>query len=141
MRKRLKILLIFDSPCFRSRGYDFKEEFEDVDWSTEADVYRTLKETGFRVTMLGLYDDIGVLLEEVRQNRPDVVFNLTEVFNQKSRLDKNVAWLLEMLELPYTGASPASLLVCNNKAWSKQILSFHRIKVPYFYTFYKKHKI
>ena len=56
-------------------------------------------------------------------------------------MDKNVAWLLEMLHVPYTGASPTSLLICNNKALSKQILSFHKIRVPNFYTFYRKHKV
>jgi len=63
------------------------------------------------------------------------------VFKQRSHLDKNVAWLLEMLDVPYTGASPASLLICNNKALTKTILSFHKIKVPNFHTFYKGHRV
>ncbi|MBN2120018.1 MAG: ATP-grasp domain-containing protein [Candidatus Omnitrophica bacterium] len=139
--RKLKILLLFDSPYAKPRGYDFKEEFKDIDWATEGDVLQALRKRGHEVNILGLYKDINLLLEEVRENKPDVIFNLVEVFDQKSSLDKNVVYLLELLGVPFTGADPASLLVCNNKALSKKILSFHRIKVPHFYTFYKKHKI
>jgi D-alanine-D-alanine ligase len=141
MKKRLNILLLFDTPSFKPRGYDFKEEFKEIDWSTESDVYQALKELGHKVTLLGLYNDINILLEEVKENRPDIIFNLTEVFDQKTYLDKNVVAVLELLDIPYTGATPMSLLICNDKALSKKILSFHRIKVPHFYTFYRNRRI
>ena len=139
--RKIKVLLLFDSPYFTPRGYDFKEEFKDFNWDAERYVYEALQSLGHQVRLLGLYNDISILLEEVKENKPDVIFNLAEVFNQKSHLDKNVAALLEMLEIPYTGASPASLFICGNKALSKKILSFHRIKVPHFHTFYKGHRI
>lgn len=141
MKKKLKVLFIFDSPFFQPRGYDFRQEFKYPDWATERTVYRSLKDLGHEVTPLGLHDDITVLIEEVRENRPDVVFNMVEVFNARSPLEKNVAWVLEMLDVPYTGASPTSLLVCNNKAISKALLMFHRIKVPRFHTFYRNRKV
>ena len=139
--KKLNVLLAFDSPYATERGYDFKKEFEDLDWMTEDDVYEALGACGHQVRLLGIHKDINILLEEIKENRPDVVFNLTEVFRQKSRFDKNIAWLLEMLGVPYTGASPTSLLICNNKALTKKILTFHRIHVPNFYTFYRHHRI
>jgi len=141
MKRKLKVLLLFDTPYFKERGYDFKEEFEHLDWSTESDVYYALESLGHQIRVLGLYNDIGILLEEIKENRPDIVFNLTEVFDQKTYLDKNVVWVLEMLRVPFTGASSSSLLICNNKALSKKILSFHRIKVPHFYTFYRNRRI
>jgi len=140
MKKRLKIVLAFDSPYPRPRGYDFREEFRDPDWITERDVYKALRKNGHDVSLLGIYDDMTTLIEEVKEEKPDIVFNLMEVFNDKSHLDKNVAWLLEMLETPYTGASPSDLLICNDKALSKKILSFHGIKVPNFHTFYRNRK-
>ena len=139
--KKLKVLLLFDSPYFTPRGYDFKKEFKDLDWGSESDIYNALIANGHQVSLLGLFNDINILLEEVRENKPDVIFNAAEVFDQKSYLDKNVAGVLEMLGIPYTGASATSLLICGNKALSKKILSFHKIKVPHFYTFYKGHKI
>ncbi|MBL7081903.1 MAG: ATP-grasp domain-containing protein, partial [Candidatus Omnitrophica bacterium] len=137
----MKVLLLFDSPCYRPRGYDFQEEFKNTDWNTELDVCRALRESNYEVSILGLYNDIGMLLEEIAEFKPDVVFNLVEVFKQKTYLDKNVAALLEMLGIPYTGASPASLFICNNKALSKKILSFHKIRIPHFHTFYKKRPV
>jgi len=139
--RKLKVLLLFDSPYFKPRDYDYNEEFKDINWDTEHYVYEALQSLGHQVRLLGLYNDINVLLEEVKENKPDVIFNLVEVFNQKSHLDKNVVALLEMLEIPYTGASSASLFICGDKAFSKKILSFHRIKVPHFYTFYRRHRI
>ena len=137
----MKVLLLFDSPYSRPRGYDFQEEFKNADWDTEQDVCRALRESNYEVSILGLYNDIGILLEEIAEFKPDVVFNLVEVFNQKTYLDKNIAALLQMLEIPYTGASPASLFICNNKGLSKKILSFHKIKIPHFHVFYKKRSV
>lgn len=139
--KKLKILLLFDSPYLVARGYDFKKEFKDLDWSTENSVYEALLACGHEVILLGLYNDISILLDEITQSKPDIIFNLAEVFNQKSELDKNVVAVLEMLEVAHTGASHANLLICGNKALSKKILSFHRIKVPHFYTFYRGYRV
>lgn len=141
MKGRKKVLLVFDSPYFTPRGHDFKEEFKDLDWSAESAVHKALLECGHEVSLLGLYNDIVLLIEEIKENKPDVIFNLTEVFKQKSHFDKNIAWLLEALDVPYTGASPASLLICNNKALCKKIFSYHRIKIPHFYVFYRKRRV
>ncbi|MFO8053340.1 MAG: ATP-grasp domain-containing protein [Candidatus Omnitrophota bacterium] len=136
-----KVLLLFDSPYLVRRGYDFKKEFSDFDWDAEREVYKALLSCGYEVKMLGLYNDISPLLEEVADFKPDIIFNLVEVFDQKSHLDKNVASVLEMLQVPYTGASPRSLLVCCDKGLTKTILNFHKIKVPQFYAFYRRRKI
>ncbi len=139
--KKLKVLLLFDSPYFKPRGYDFQEEFKDLNWGAEDKVYKALLANGHEISLLGLHNDISILFEEVRENRPDIVFNLAEVFNQKSYLDKNIVGVLEILGIPYTGASLMSLLICGNKALTKEILSFHRIKVPNFYTFYRNRRV
>ncbi len=141
MKNKLKVLLLFDSPYSTNRGYDFKKEFKETDWAAEDDVHKSLLSLGYEVSLLGLYDKITPLLEEIEKNRPDIVFNLTEVFRQRSHLDKNIAWLLELLKVRYTGANPASLLICNDKGLTKKILSFHRIRVPKFQVFYKGYKI
>ena len=93
------------------------------------------------MSILGLYNDISILMEEIKENKPDIVFNMVEVCNDQSHLDKNIAALLEILDIPYTGASTGSLFVCNNKALCKKILVFHRIKVPRFYTFLRKRRV
>ncbi|MBU0634108.1 MAG: ATP-grasp domain-containing protein [Candidatus Omnitrophica bacterium] len=141
MKKRLKILLVFDSPVPKPRGYSYIDEFQTPDWATEHDVYEALCANGYHVKTLGICKDINILLEELKEDRPDVIFNLAEVFDNMSRLDKNFAALLEMLGIPFTGASSETLMICNDKALHKKILRFHRIRVPRFHTFYREHKV
>lgn len=138
-RKKLKVLMLFNSPYSMPRGYDWKKEFSDPDnMYTENDVYKALLANKYEVSILGLFDSLVPLFEEVNQNRPDVIFNLVEVFNDKTYLEKNMAAVLEMLDIPYTGASSDNIFICNNKGLNKKILSFHRIKTPKFYIFYRK---
>ncbi|MEI8348977.1 MAG: ATP-grasp domain-containing protein [Candidatus Omnitrophota bacterium] len=141
MEKKLKVLLVFDCPYHTERGYDFAKEFKEPDWDTQLNVYEALKENGHEVSLLGVHDDTIVLVEEIRQNKPDVVFNIMEGFRKKTNLERNAAWLLEMLNLPFTGAGASALLICNDKAISKKILSFHKIRVPNFHTFYRNRKV
>jgi len=141
MPKSLKVLLLFDSPYQKPLGYDYKEEFKSGDWETESDVYKALCANGHSVRLLGLYNDILSLVQEVVLEKPDIIFNLAEVFNQKSQLEKNIVCLIEMLDFIHTGANSSSLFVCNNKALTKEILTYHRIKVPKFHTFYRGRRI
>lgn len=140
--KPLRVLLLFNSPYPKPRGYDYKEEMSDPNnMYTEKDVLNALKNNGYEVSVLGLFNDINLLTEEVREFKPHVVFNMADVFNNKSHLDKNVAAVLELCGVPYTGASSGILYLCNNKALSKKILSFHRIKVSNFHVFEIGHRI
>jgi D-alanine-D-alanine ligase len=142
MKKRLKVLLLFDVGYNAKRGYMYDEEFKEKIWSTEFEIYKALRDDlKHDVSLLGVHNDINILFEEIKDNRPDVVFNVAEVFNNRSHLDKNVVSVLEMIGIPYTGATPTSLMICNNKALTKKILSYHHIRVPGFYTYYREHRI
>ena len=68
---------------------------------------------------------------------PDLVFNLAESFGGKSALESNVAALLNLLGLRYTGSSPAGLLLAGDKSLTKQVLSFHGISTPEFATVFR----
>ena len=142
MKKKLKVLLLFNTPYATLRGYDFKEEFADPEnMYTENDVYQALVANGFDVRLLGLYDSLTPLFEEIRECPPDVIFNLVEIFANKTHFDKNIGAVLELLGIPYTGANADILMICNNKALNKKILRFHRLRVARFHTFYRGHRI
>lgn len=131
--------MLFNSPYSMPRGYDWKKEFSDPEnMYTENDVYKALLANKYEVGILGLFDSLEPLFEEINENRPDVIFNLVEVFNDKTYLEKNMAAVLEMLDIPYTGASSDNIFICNNKGLNKKILTFHRINTPKFYIFYRK---
>lgn len=143
MNRKLNVLVLFDSAGTPPDNQDFSQELksEHEDWLTEIDVIDALKQLGHNVRILGIYDDVRLILDEIKKNRPDVVFNLTEVFLGKAYFDKNVVSLLEMMEVPYTGCGAEGLTVCNDKAMSKKILTFHRIKVPRFHVFRRGKRI
>ena len=142
MRKKLKVLMLFYSPYQNPRGYDYKEEFADPDnMYTEKDVLSALKSLGHEVSLLGIYNDISPLFEEIKENPPDVIFNMMEVFNDQTHLEKNLAALLEIIGLPFTGSSSGVLYLCNNKALHKKIFNYHRVKVPRFHDFAKGSRV
>lgn len=93
-------------------------------------VVNALRRLGHQVSILGVNDDIGSLVRHLTENRPKLVFNLTEQFRSDRRLDKNLVGLLEMLDLPYTGTGPAGLFLSRHKGLCKQLLSSRKIQVP-----------
>lgn len=142
MKRRLKVLVLFDVPRRMPRGHDYAREFAEAEYFyTERDVHRAVRELGWRPLLLGIHDDVRPLLEEIDEFKPDVVFNLVEVFAGKTRLDKNAAALLEMTGVPYTGATSEALFICNDKALAKKILRFHRVRVPRFHEFRRGHRV
>ncbi len=141
MRKKLKVLVLFDSAGSPPSDQNFKEELKGDGWETEVEVINNLKKLNYEVRILGIYDDVNLIIEEIKEHKPDVVFNLVEVFLGKASFDRNIPSILEMLQIPYTGSGPVGMMLCNNKAISKKILTFHRIKVPRFYVFQRGKRI
>ncbi len=130
MKKRLKVLVLFDTAGTPPADQDFSQELKTEDWKAEANVINALKRLGHEVRSLGVFDEPGLILDEVKAHPPDVVFNLTEHFNNRSAYDQNVASLLEMLGARYTGSGPTGLTLCKNKGMTKEILAYHRIRFP-----------
>ncbi|MBN2302694.1 MAG: ATP-grasp domain-containing protein [Lentisphaerae bacterium] len=139
--KKLEVLVVFDSAGTPPENQDFTEEFKTNAWFAESSVVKELRRMGHTVHTLGIYDDVSLLVDNLKDKPPDIVFNLTELFMGKAHLDKNIPALLELMNVRYTGCSAGSLELCNNKALSKKILMYHRIMVPRFFTFKKGKKI
>ena len=134
----MKVLLLFDVPEPFPPGHEYEDEFADrSQYGTEGDVYRALQDNGHEVRLLGLCDTVQPLLDEVREHKPDLIFNLVETFGDVTHWDKNIVALIELLGVPHTGASSAALFLCNDKAMCKKILRFHRVRTPRFHTFYR----
>lgn len=141
MKKKLKVLVIFDTNGPASKTRDFTEELKTEDWKTERHVLESLKRLGHEARPLGIYDDIRVLTDELANNRPDIVFNLLELFLENPVHDRSIVGLFELFEIPYTGAGPVGLTLCKNKGLTKKILDFHRIKSPPFAVYHRGRRI
>lgn len=89
------------------------------------------------VDLLAVSDSVEPLVSALHESAPDLVFNLAESFGGKSALESNVAALLNLLGLRYTGSSPAGLLLAGDKSLTKKVLSFHGIRTPEFATVFR----
>lgn len=77
------------------------------------------------------WDDHKTLFQELLYHRPLFVFNLCdEGFNNQATQELHVPALLEILNIPYTGAGPACLALCYNKATTRLIAQNIGVPVP-----------
>jgi D-alanine-D-alanine ligase len=102
---------------------------------TEYDVRNALVKLGHEVRVLGVYDELTELRQLVREWQPHIAYNLLEEFAGQGTLDYYIVSYLDMHNIPYTGCNPRGLLLARDKALSKKILAYHRIKVPKFMVF------
>jgi D-alanine-D-alanine ligase len=108
-----------------------EKEAEDLTANAHA-IEEVLSELGHAVRCLDFGMDVRTLISKLRSFRPEVVFNLAEAPLGAYEKEAHAAALLELLNLPYTGNSPFSLVSCKNKAVTKQILQAHDVPTPRF---------
>jgi D-alanine-D-alanine ligase len=135
-KSRLNIAMICDAPFeVRSQNEAAVLIRQDKDWKDERDVQLALEALGHRVRPIVISEDLNHLFSELSQDRPDLVFCMFETFRHCREQSPNVAALLELLKIPYTGASPRSQQMCGDKALAKKIMQFHKIPAPDFRLF------
>ncbi len=132
-KKKLLILLLFEvnDPPQSDEVYEGYMKTEE-DWFTEGHVVATLRENGHEVRLGPIYEHPREVIDHVENVRPDLVWNSVETFRGHRYYESNVAGILELLRVPYTGCGHRSLLLCQDKALSKEILKHHRVHVPRF---------
>lgn len=96
-----------------------------------------LREDGHDCRRLAVSDQVEPLVTSLTANRPDIIFNIAESFAGRSALESNVAALLNLLGLRYTGSSPAGLILAGDKTLTKKVLSFHGILTARFATVFR----
>ncbi len=129
--RQLHILLLFDLSKKISPD-EYPELLKTEGWKDDAQLVNSLKRLGHKVRLFGLYDEIEPLMKELTENRPDMVFNLSEAAHNDRRFEPHIVALLELLGIKYTGAGPDALMISKDKGLSKKILAYHRVPVPKF---------
>jgi len=97
----------------------------------------TLSGLGHQAERLVVDRDVEPVVSALKRIEPDLVFNIAESFASKSALESNVAALLNLLHLRYTGSSPAGLLLAGDKGLTKKMLVSHGIQTPKFASLYR----
>jgi D-alanine-D-alanine ligase len=131
MRKK-RVLVLTHVDLLPPDDITGKPDDEVFEYKTDYDVVTGLRDLGHEVQPLGLYDDLTPLRQAIQNFEPHIVFNLLEEFRGETMLEQNVVSYLELVQVPYTGCNPRGLIIARDKALSKKILHYHRIRVPRF---------
>ena len=115
-------------------GADAASPPEDPVLAQIEDALRALGHEAERVPVGG---EVEVVIAALRRAAPALVVNMAESFDGKSALESNVAALLNLMGLRYTGSSPAGLMMAGDKSLTKKVLTFHEILTPQFATVYR----
>jgi D-alanine-D-alanine ligase len=97
----------------------------------------TLRGLGHETSRVPVAGDVEPVIAALRAEDPGLVFNLAESFDGKSALESNVAALLNLIGLRYTGSSPAGLMMAGDKSLTKMVLGFQKILTPQFATVFR----
>jgi D-alanine-D-alanine ligase len=122
---KITVLTYLDSSDENSKEYD----------PVVQQVARTLRRLGHRVSILGVYGDVKRLITGLSRRKPDLVFNLMEMFGENVFADMSVTGLLDLLGLRYTGCGPGELYLSQDKSLSKKLLAYEDILYPRFAVF------
>jgi D-alanine-D-alanine ligase len=131
-RRKQRILVMMHEELVPPADVSGLSEAEIDPFKTEYDVVQGLRELEHEVVTLGLHDELAPLRRALREVKPHVVFNLLEEFNGETIYDQHVVSYLELSRAAYTGCNPRGLVLGRDKALSKKILQYHRIRAPRF---------
>ena len=111
-----------------------KEDAEEHDVVVDQ-VFEALKARKHRPSVLGVHGDVRKLISGLSRRKPDLVYNLMEMFGTDVRADVSIAGLLDLLGYPYTGGGPSELALRQDKGLAKRALAFEKILYPDFAVF------
>ena len=124
----ITVLTYLDSEDENSKDYE----------AVVPQVARTLRGLGHRVSVLGSHGDVKRIVAGLSRRKPDLVFNLMEMFADNVFGDIPVTGLLDLIGVKYTGSGPGELYLSQDKGLTKKLLAFDGILYPRFAVFSKQ---
>ncbi len=113
-----------------SNGFAGSDNPIEAELTSDAQkIAATLAERGYRTTFLDFNHPFEAV-QQIQDEKVDIVFNLCERINHSSLLEPHAAALFDILRIPYTGSNPFTLGLCLDKIRVKKLLSFHHIPTP-----------
>jgi D-alanine-D-alanine ligase len=93
-------------------------------------VISILERRAFGAVGLGITDDVVAAVSELREMRPDAVFNLCESIGGDSRFEPLLPLLMDREGVAYTGSNSLSLALALHKHKAKEILRARGVSTP-----------
>ncbi len=136
----MKVHILYNDPLQYTKDKIWDDGVTDIDSVEEAidmseygvldemkSVQRALQTGRHETKIVPVALDPYKLIDELRNDRPDIIFNLCESLDGDPVQEMNVASLFELLKIPYTGSRALTLGIALNKARVKEILNYHGI--------------
>ena len=89
-----------------------------------------LASRGYEVSVVDAEDDANRISHAATVAQPDLIFNLVTQFRGDTLQQPNVASLLELQGLPYTGSDPLCLSTCQDRIRTHLLLGDADVPVP-----------
>lgn len=124
----MKIAIVYGKPV---EGAGKDEQDTLVQAETIAEVLCAL---GHHVMHIPLSLNLQEPVETFKQYAPDLVFNLVESIATHGRLIHVAPALLDVLQLPYTGAGTDAMFLTSNKLLTKQQLAYAGLPTPVWFS-------
>lgn len=106
---------------------------------TEKDAYRDASIIASYVRKFGIKTDLypgnAALAEKLRHDKPEIVLNLVGSVKGNEYLASSIPGILELLEIPYTGAGILGESLSYNKFLVKKLLEQNGVPVPRYQLF------
>ncbi len=133
--KPRRVLVLMHADCVPPKSVEGLTPQQMIGWQMEYDILSGLGRLGHEVRVSGVRDDVETIQQSIVEWKPEITFNVLEEFHGVPLYDQAVASLLELMRQPYTGCNPRGLAISRDKALTKKILYYHRIRVPEFAAF------
>ncbi|WP_287584104.1 ATP-grasp domain-containing protein [Candidatus Borrarchaeum sp.] len=124
--KQLNVALVCNT---RITDDAFQVEYDPLD--TIGKIEYAIRSTGHNFIFIEADE---TAYNELRECKPDIVFNRAEGMRGESR-ESHIPAILEMLNIPYVGSNILTTAIALDKGTTKKILSFHGIKNARFQVF------
>jgi D-alanine-D-alanine ligase len=126
--QKLKITIIYDAVEDQEKA-DAEAEGKRLNLVYEQ-VQQALVGRGHLVELLPATTDLREMIGSLHELDSDIVFNLCESLAGNNQHEQNIAALLELLNLKFTGSGSIGLALTQDKELSKKLLAFHSIRYP-----------
>lgn len=129
----MRVAVCFNQAPEATRHGEKRDLIAEQGASQEAHaVVKALRAGKHQANPIPLGKDIQTFARQLVDYHPEVIFNLCEGFWGDARQEMNVAGLLELLRIPYTGSRPLCLGLTQDKARSKDLLLQRGLPTPRF---------
>jgi len=129
MSKKTILALYSLPPPFLPNGSPDIPGRESVLFRLDA-IRGALLSLGYKVKTLEAQGELLSLVKTIQSSGADLIFNLCEEFRGCTGMEMNIAALLELMEIPFTGSSAFVLGFSQDKGKTKSLLAHYGLPTP-----------